>query len=404
MLVLKERNPSDTKGGTMPANIAHMLIAHKALQQLKRRGVPEYAEFAERLDRNRPPGATAPEAGSPKSYVNLGSMGPDLYYYTSLGRAARDMLVDGFVKARPTTPWSYHLHALTPNRFPLRLTEVLFSDVDRRESVVIDDTDICKLAYIAGHLTHIAADQIIHPLVNRVAGPYYRDGANRKKHRTCEVFQDYYLYQEVYRIENKSGPAYDFFEQDFRGWADLIGGLTARNTPDWFRYFLQRGFIQTYGNAPPEDDIEDAVDNLLLVLRSCKRVGPYRDAAEAYETDGEDSNSFIEYVKNIEYLRFYRVAVELAVVYLVALYEVYARLREAEDFTKKHRERFLSIVSGADLTAPLERHILRKATHALESRSKMDTFLKRTALANLQNLALVSEKTILEAQTDAVIA
>ena len=402
MLALKERNPSDMEGGTMPANIAHMLIAHKALQQLKRRGVPEYAEFAERLDRNRPPGATAPEAGSPKSYVNLGSMGPDLYYYTSLGRAARDMLVDGFVAARPVTPWSYHLHSHSPNQFPLKLVEILFRDANRENgTVVLDDTDVCRLAYIAGHLTHIAADQIIHPVVNQVAGPYYRDGENRKTHRTCEVFQDYYLYQEAYRIENKSGPAYDFFEQDFRGWADMVGGLTTRNTEDWFRYSLQRCFVEVYGVAPPEDDIENAVDNLLLVLRTCKHVGPYRDAADAYETDGEDSNSFIKYVKNIKYLRFYRMAVELSVVYLIALYETYIRLREGKDFTKTHRQRFLNIVSSADLSAPLEKDILNKATLALKSRSKMDAFLTRTAAPSLEGLTLVSAESILRAQTDA---
>ncbi len=37
---------------------------------------------------------------------------------------------------------------------------------------------------------HKAADQIIHPLVNAVAEPYYHSGKNRKRRRECEVFQD----------------------------------------------------------------------------------------------------------------------------------------------------------------------------------------------------------------------
>jgi len=42
-------------------------------------------------------------------------------------------------------------------------------------------------------------------VVNSIAGPYYREGQNRRKHRECEVFQDYFLYEEVYRLEEKSG-------------------------------------------------------------------------------------------------------------------------------------------------------------------------------------------------------
>ena len=99
-----------------------------------------------------------------QAYMNLGSVGPDLYYYTSMAKSAKDMLTNGFVRATGVTPWSYHLHSCRPNRFPLNLCEVLFSDAVRHgKSVVLDDDDMRKLAYIAGHLTHVAADQIIHP-------------------------------------------------------------------------------------------------------------------------------------------------------------------------------------------------------------------------------------------------
>ncbi|MBN2314236.1 MAG: zinc dependent phospholipase C family protein, partial [Sedimentisphaerales bacterium] len=223
----------------MPANVTHMLIAHKALQALKGKGIDEFTQFAEVLD-------DASESRNYKAYVNLGSLGPDLYYYAEMSSSVKDMLKEGFVQAKGVTPWSYHLHSYKPNEFPLKLVTILFSDVVRKDGQVeLDDNDKRKLAYIAGHLTHIAADQIIHPVVNSVAGPYYREGQNRKKHRECEVFQDYFLYEEVYRLEEKSGAKYSFFKQDFRGWADCVRGWTTTNAEEWFRYFLQRGFVET---------------------------------------------------------------------------------------------------------------------------------------------------------------
>ena len=232
----------------MPANIAHMLIAHKGLEALKKEKYKGVAEFAEMLDK-------VSKSKNYQAYVNLGSMGPDLYYYTNLGQSAKDMLVDGFVKAKGVTPWAYHLHSHKPNEFPLKLIEIVFSDAIRKKGTVkLETDDVRKLAYITGHLSHIAADQIIHPVVNGIAGPYYRSGKNRDVHRECEVFQDYFLYEEVYRLEQKTGPIYEFFEQDFRGWADCVRGVALRNTEDWFRYFLQRGFIETYCAGPSEGE------------------------------------------------------------------------------------------------------------------------------------------------------
>jgi hypothetical protein len=66
-----------------------------------------------------------------------------------MAQSAKDLLIDGFVQATGVTPWS------------------------------------------------------CHPLVHRIAKPYCRDGKNRKKHRECEVFQDYFLYEEVYRAERQ---------------------------------------------------------------------------------------------------------------------------------------------------------------------------------------------------------
>ena len=354
----------------MPANITHMLIAHKALQTLKTKGIKEFKEFAELLD-------NASRSKNYKAYVNLGSLGPDLYYYVKISNSIKDMLKEGFVQAKGVTPWSYHLHSSKPNEFPLKLVEIIFSDVVREKGKVkLDHDDIKKLAYIAGHLMHIAADQVIHPVVNSIAGPYYRSGKNRKKHRECEVFQDYFLYEEVYRLEEKSGRKYDFFKQNFHKWADCIPGVTTKNAEEWFRYFLQRGFVETYNMCPSEEEIENSVDNLLMTLRICQQVGPYKKAHKEYHSNNRHSGLYLEYINNVNYLKYYRLSVELAVIYLIALYEVYFVLKRGKDFTDQHKKRFLSIVSDADLSCPLKQNIYEKACSALRNKQSMEAAIK----------------------------
>lgn len=371
-----------------------MLIAHKALQTLKAKGIEEYKQFAETLDDDS-------RSRNYKAYINLGSLGPDLYYYNCLSSSIKDMLQEGFVQAKGVTPWSYHLHSHIPNEFPLKLVEIIFSDVVRENGQVnLYDDDIRKLAYIAGHLTHIAADQIIHPVVNSVAGPYYREGRNRKKHRECEVFQDYFLYEEVYRLEEKTGPKYNFFKQDFRDWVDCVRGLTTRNAEEWFRYFLQRGFVETYSSCPSEQDIENSIDNLLLTLRACRQMGPYKKADKEYSKDKENSKMYREYIKDLDYIKYYRLAVELAVIYLIALYEVYFTLKQGKDFTDRHKKRFLSIVSDADLSCPLKQKIFEKASAALRNKSSMTAVIRTHASGLLTKTKFVTPTRIFKIESD----
>lgn len=418
----------------MPANVAHMLIAHKALEKLKQKGVKELEEFAKMLDGSK---SNDSESNNYKRYVNLGSLGPDLFYYADVGRSVKNILIERYRKAKAMTPWSYHLHSHSPNEFSLKLIELVFRDVvrkkgtgkGRRDEIIIEGDDVRKLSYIAGHLTHIAADQIIHPVVNSVAGPYYRSGKNRVKHRECEVFQDYFVYEEVYRVEGKSGPRYEFFEQKFHEWIDCVKRLPDiwgcvrylirrrlfvicdfrdllrstmhllrfaffRNTERWFRYFLQRGFAETYGIFPSEEKIEDSAHNLGLTLWMCQRTGPYRAAAEDYKENGKASGMYKEYIeglqKDLKYMNHYTLAVELAVVYLIALYEVYFVLKKGRDFTDEHKERFRRIVSSADLSCPLEHNILDKAREALRNEKDMDGVVGKHLLRLLAKIKFPS--------------
>lgn len=377
----------------MPANIVHMLIAHKAIQKLKEKGIKEFTKFAETLDDT--------SKRNCRAYLNLGSIGPDLYYYVEISKNIKDLIKEKFVQAKGVTPWSYHLHSHRPNEFPLKLVEIVFCDAIRKNGKTkLEDDDFRKLAYIAGHLTHIAGDQIIHPIVNSVAGPYYRSGENRRTHRECEVFQDFFLYEEVYHLEEKGGAKYDFLKQKFHKWADCVKGATTRNSEDWFRYFLQRGFIETYGSSPSEKEIEDSVDNLLLMLRTCQMLGPYKEAAEDYRKNGYKKGMCKQYIRDVDYVKYWRIAVELSVIYLIALYEVYFVLKEGQDFTDQHKQRFRKIVSDADLSCPLKQNIFEKAQSELENKKSMEKTVKSQLTPLLTKTKFAGTNRILKSKSN----
>jgi hypothetical protein len=368
----------------MPSNIAHMLIAYKALQRIQNSGVKAYADFASQL------------AGQFRPYVNLGSMGPDLFYYADKVSSIIDMIKDGTVKSKGVEPWSYHLHSVRPNEFPLKLIGIVFKDADLN-SGGLTDQDNARVAFIAGHLTHIAADQIIHPLVNEVVGPYYISGANRENHRTCEVYQDIFLYNDVYRYEKKSGKAYDFFKQEFNKWADIKTDSWFDNTEDWFRYFIQRGFAETYHTFMDENVIEDSVDNLLAVLRGMTHAGPYKNARKEYNAlvnSGKKSQNYTNFFEEPQYLHAYRNAVELAALYILALYEAYYRLSNRQDFSEDQKKRFCSIVSDADLSCPLQTDILAKAIKAFSQKTGEKQVPTKSLRAAVNSFTAVSPKQI----------
>lgn len=156
-----------------------------------------------------------------------------------------------------------------------------------------------------------------------------------------------------------------FRRSHFNKGVDCIPKATARNTEDWFRYFLQRGFVEAYGIFPEEQTIEDSVDNLLFVLRASTKVGPYSKARNEYEEHGSASPMYQEYIVEPDYVGHYEQAVRLSATYIAALYEVYTTLKAGDDFTERKKQRFLKIVSDADLSCPLQTDILAKAQDTL---------------------------------------
>ena len=349
---------------TMPANIAHLLICNKAVKALQDGG--EYEEFINILD-----------ADERKPYLNLGSVGPDLSYYGSQWEGLKSLLLEQSDKPLGVDGWSYLLHSKEPNQFPLTLIELTWKDT-RWEEEEWEGNDFDKFAFTCGYLAHMAADQIIHPLVNDIAGPYYRKGEFRKIHRECEVYQDIALFHELY-------PKEDFMEKSFHLWIDLARD-SSHNAPDWFKYFLQRAFVESHGVYPEEKEVENWVDGLLLILRGIKWIGPYKSAYEDLRNKGISSGKFSQYFNG--YMKLFFQAVELTSLYWKMVFELYDPPGNVLQISEPMRDRFKKVVQKADLSSPLQKGILKDAKEAFQTGAPR----KFTSLARKVKSPLKKEK------------
>jgi hypothetical protein len=306
-------------------------------------------------------------------FMELGSLGPDLPYYS--GQNLIKAFWNSFLQ-RPDMPtgveqWSYQLHCITTNIFPLKMIETLLQDRPFQEEGWAEE-DKKKLAFICGYLTHMAADQIIHPVVNLIAGPYYKRETARTEHRDAEVTQDLFIFDRQEGITN-------FPKENFGSWCD-INKKSDPITLLRFRYVIQRAFIETYYVAPLEYDIEEWVKGALAILYVVNwPFGPYKHAQENLSPDSEKYKEYIELkpapdaspaqkkeyeklIGNMGYMDFFNNAVELSSLYIKATFKIYER-----NLINKFIEgKFKKVVSGADLSAPLERNILAKSKKALE--------------------------------------
>lgn len=325
----------------MPASIAHMLFSRKTREALGKEKDPELKKFSAFLEKH-------------KYYMELGSLGPDLPYYGSLAKGALDLLLDRSDKPLGVDGWSYQLHSRNPNIFPLKMVEVAWREAGK----TWDEPDEKKFAFICGFLTHMAADQIIHPVVNDIAGPYYKGGANREKHREVEVYQDVVLYNT---LEKSS-----IMDAKPNEWCDLNPGLGS-NTEDWFCFFIQKAFVEAHAVCPEEQEVENWVDGILSFLRGMNNLGPYVKAARDYKDLGLKSDKYIKYIKEKDYTgKYYNEALALCVVYVKAAFKLHS-IEDDAGFTDDQRKKFKEVVINADLSSPLQVNILAGAEAALKS-------------------------------------
>lgn len=376
----------------MPAFIAHMIIADRALALLAEEPeakVPD-SDLA-RLLRSL-------EKKDRQAYMHLGSAGPDLPYYASL-RSVVGALVVGPRKPTGVDDWSYQLHSRHPNLFPLKMAEIIWKESNPRTKAADpwEEEDEKKIAFLCGYLTHVAADQVIHPAVNRVAGPYNKDGCARRRHATCEVHQDLYLLSQRLRQGGGGGerftladlktqriaewsnlaegagwqrlfpvglvlsllasPVEDLLEQIFWPW-DWQFNFFGTSMPDTLQYLLQKSFVEAHAVRPSHRAIRWWTKGYWLIQRLCHRLGPYRAAYRNLFVDGRLNTETLEYKDFIGlqeydalcgYDAFVTAAVGLARDYILALVRLHAR-----DIDDPARVTFLATVKDADLGSPLE--------------------------------------------------
>ncbi|MDH5637705.1 MAG: zinc dependent phospholipase C family protein [Nitrospinota bacterium] len=347
----------------MPSNIAHMLIARMARKKLIADAQDSNDQTLLEFVRDKL------DTEGKKVFMELGSVGPDLPYYENLAKGLKDILFSRSDKPLGVDQWSYQLHSRDPNVFPLKMIEIAWKETDM-DMTDWEDTDeaqandYLKLAFICGYLTHMAADQIIHPVVNKIAGPYYKTTPAREEHRACEIYQDVVLYQTKQQ-EMELG---EFEQAKFNKWCDLIPRpWTGRNTEDWFRYFIQKTYVEAHAMAPEAESVESWVDGILVLMRLANVRGPFMDAYADYKDSGNGANSdkykkyillnTIEKPDGADYFAYIENAVELASVYIKAAHKMF----ELKGLNDESRNRFKSVVRNADLGSPLEEDILATA-------------------------------------------
>ena len=326
----------------MPASVAHMLIFDDVLSEIEKD--KDFEELVKVLKDNL-------------NYGHLGSIGPDLPYYQGVINTAIHFAISKNTKPAPIEKWSGQLHSKNPNIFPLKMIEIAWRETDL-EAEEWDEIAKKQWAFIVGFLTHIAADQIIHPYVNTIAGQYYRDKENRNKHMECEAFQDVVLF---YNTLKKS-----IFEEDLKKWVDI--STEEKNIQQYFRMFLEKSFIEAHATHPSEKDIKKWNSGLSFIYSVMKYFGPYKDANTEFQKNRENSTKYKEFwlskgpTGDKTYQDYYREAVELASIYVKAAYQLY-KINHI-DFKDEHRRKFLKIVINADLTNPLDNDILKDAKNA----------------------------------------
>ncbi len=219
------------------------------------------------------------------------------------------------------------------------------------------------MAFVLGYLTHVAADQHIHPFVERYAGSFCVSGRNRKKHRTLEVYQ--FLYKEKY-------PDKDFFEENFPAWIgigppveEVVEKGVAEETTEiekkfpteiytfeWFRSFIQREFFGTYSSILEENEIEKWIKGFNSIFRAMPNIGPYYGANKNIRDNTEEANEFRKmfYAHQTNYLaKYFELAKRLSERYILIANNFFT----SKFISESEKNEFLAKIPDADLTSPL---------------------------------------------------
>ncbi len=339
----------------MPAFIAHIFIADTVCEKIgelsKNTSDKLLTDFVKRvLDEHR-------------AYVRLGAIGPDLPYYGSF-KSLIDALWHRPNKPTGVDQWSYQLHSKDPNLFPLKMAEIIWKESNpiKGPQDPWEEEDEQKFAFVCGYLTHMAADQIIHPFVNSLAGPYTKTGDARELHAECEVHQDLYLMQQNFGKHTLK----QYIDELLKDWTDISWENNVPEdrrqekfpkVPISFRYLIQKSFVEAHAVRPWHRRIQSWVNGFWFIQHRCYKLKLYKLAHNnMFKQNGElnkDTEIYKRYIRRDGHTKCYdeyvKDAEELSSRYIFALLKLHEN--EIDDAA---REKFLKVVQNADLAAPLK--------------------------------------------------
>jgi hypothetical protein len=326
----------------MPANIAHILIANKAYDEIKNDST--MAEISEQIL-------------SKNNHFYLGSLGPDLPSYKTsklIEAALNQLLVRPFVS--DTNPQeedaSFFLHSTRPNLFPFYLLETNLSYAEIKD----DKSDkkefnLASFVFTLGYVSHIAADQIIHRLVREIVGPYYRSLEISQKHSECEVHQDIFLFYELFpnRTFSKSVQK------------ELVNINKFGFEYDQFCNMLSLSISKAGYKKINKDDIEGWFNGIKITFDLMDNIGPYVSALKNYDQQKNNMKEFPLYKKyfrdeskKFDYMTYFNKAVQLSVKYMKEI----IRIWQNPDFSYNNFVQYQKIIQPEDLTSPFRSNLL----------------------------------------------
>ena len=317
----------------MPANIAHVLIAHAAYDGIKEKN-PELGEII--LWKN--------------PFLYLGSLGPDLPSYTKenlIKEAMNSLFLRPFTDlSMPVAEdLSFFLHSTHPNMIPFYLTETNVNYIPfRNGKPKPDEFNFSTLVFTFGYVCHMAADQVIHRLVRELVGAYYRDKATTVRHAECEVYQDVFLFKELLQQQA--------FSKTYHRHLITIDRLGFQY--EGFCNLLSLTFSKAGYRLVPKADIDAWIDGMLFAFDMMDTIGPYVSAFADYEEHKdnlEDFPFYKNYYRNdsLDYMKWFDAAVEKAVEYIEEVWDLW----NGQKFDIDRRIAFERKISGEDLTSPL---------------------------------------------------
>lgn len=319
----------------MPANIAHILIAHTAYQSFRDKRSDIFDAIM-----------------SKNNLFYLGSLGPDLPSYKTseiIKKAFEQLLLRPFIDE--TNPQekdaSFFLHSTRANLFPFYLleTNLTYSDI-KNGKIELNDFNYAVYAFTLGYVTHIAADQVIHRLVRELVGPYYRSLAVSQKHSECEVYQDVFLLSKLKGKTNlnKVLPS------------ELINVEKLGFDLESFCNMYSLAISKAGYNYINKDYIESWIEGMNFAFDKMDDLGPIATALKYYDKNKnnvETSEYYLKYFKNekigLDYMKYFDKAVLLSVKYMNEI----ARLWKDMNFSYDNLIQYQKVISSEDLTSPL---------------------------------------------------